>query len=248
MVGFNWIASPAATELESIMMDWVGKMLMLPPSFLLSGSGGGVMHGSTCEALLYSLAAARDKVLKKIGHHKITKLVVYGSDQTHSTLQKASKLVGIPTSNFRSLPTSFSNDIALCPDDVCTAMEEDVGAGLVPLFLCATVGTTSSGAVDPLEALGHVAKDFKVWQIALSRRFRTIKVWVGKRHALVPTEYLIMLLGFLQYQLSLILNELAQTVNMPSLSQCGANCTAYDVNPTHHCMSHECTSTSINSH
>ena len=100
VVGFNWIASPAATELESIMMDWVGKMLMLPPSFLLSGSGGGVMHGSTCEALLCSLAAARDKVLKKIGHHKITKLVVYGSDQTHSTLQKASKLVGISTSNF----------------------------------------------------------------------------------------------------------------------------------------------------
>ncbi|XP_034682887.1 tyrosine decarboxylase 1-like [Vitis riparia] len=163
VVGFNWIASPAATELESIVMDWVGKMLMLPPSFLFSGGGGGVLHGSTCEAIICSLAAARDKVLKKIGHHKITKLVVYGSDQTHSTLQKASKLVGIPTSNFRSLPTSFSNDFALCPDDVRTAMEEDIGAGLVPLFLCATVGTTSSGAVDPLEALGHVAKDFKVW-------------------------------------------------------------------------------------
>ncbi|RVX07346.1 Tyrosine/DOPA decarboxylase 1 [Vitis vinifera] len=141
VVGFNWIASPAATELESIVMDWVGKMLMLPPSFLFSGGGGGVLHGSTCEAIICSLAAARDKVLKKIGHHKTTKLVVYSSDQTHSTLQKASKLV----------------------DDVRTAMEEDIAAGLVPLFLCATVGTTSSGAVDPLEALGHVAKDFKVW-------------------------------------------------------------------------------------
>ncbi|KAL6345106.1 hypothetical protein AAG906_013589 [Vitis piasezkii] len=162
VVGFNWIASPAATELESIVMDWVGKMLMLPPSFLFSGGGGSVFHGSTCEAILCSLAAPRDKVLKKIGHPKITKLVVYGSDQTHSTVQKASKLVGIPTSNFRSLPTSFSNDFALCPDDVHTAME-NIGVGLVPLFLCATVGTTSSGAVDPLEALGHVAKDFKVW-------------------------------------------------------------------------------------
>ncbi|KAJ9703163.1 hypothetical protein PVL29_004795 [Vitis rotundifolia] len=263
VVGFNWIASPAATELESIVMDWVGKMLMLPTSFLLSGSGGGVLHGSSCEAILCSLAAARDKVLKKIGHHKITKLVVYGSDQTHSTLQKASKLVGIPTSNFRSLPTSFSNDFALCPDDVRTAMEEDIGAGLVPLFLCATVGTTSSGAVDPLEALGHNVTwlhidaayagsacicpefrhhlngveladsismnphkwlltnmdycclwikepklfvdslsttpeylrnnaseskkviDYKDWQIALSRRFRAIKVWVViRRHGL----------------------------------------------------------------
>ncbi|WJZ85784.1 hypothetical protein VitviT2T_005302 [Vitis vinifera] len=163
VVGFNWIASPAATELESIAMDWVGKMLMLPSSFLFSGGGGSVLHGSTCEAILCSLAAPKDKVLKKIGHPKITKLVVYGSDQTHSTLQKASKLVGIPTSNFRSLPTSFSNDFALCPDDVHTSMEEDIGVGLVPLFLCATVGTTSSGAVDPLEALGHVVKDFKVW-------------------------------------------------------------------------------------
>ena len=100
MVCFNWIASPAATELESITMDWVGKMLMLPPSFLFSRGGGSVLHGSTCEAILCNLAAPRDKVLKKIGHHKITKLVVYGSDQTHSTLQKASKLVGISTSNF----------------------------------------------------------------------------------------------------------------------------------------------------
>ena len=116
------------------------------------------------EAIICCLAAARDNALKKIGPDKITKLVVYASDQTHSTLQKASKLVGIPTSNFRCLPTSFSNDFALCPDDVRKAMAKDVReGGLVQLFLCATVGTTASGAVDPLEALGKVAKDFKVW-------------------------------------------------------------------------------------
>ena len=164
VAAFNWIASPAATELESIVIDWVGKMLMLPPSFLFSGGGGGVLHGSTSEAIICCLAAARDNALKKIGPDKITKLVVYASDQTHSTFQKASKLVGIPTSNFRCLPTSFSNDFALCPEDVRKAMAKDVReGGLVPLFLCATVGTTASGAVDPLEALGKVAKDFKVW-------------------------------------------------------------------------------------
>ena len=62
VVGFNWISSPAATELESIVMDWMGKMLKLPSSFLFSGTGGGVLHGSTCEAVVCTLAAARVEV------------------------------------------------------------------------------------------------------------------------------------------------------------------------------------------
>ncbi|KAK9292944.1 hypothetical protein L1049_020926 [Liquidambar formosana] len=163
VVGFNWIASPAATELECIVMDWMGKMLKLPSSFLFSGTGGGVLHGSTCEAIVCTLAAARDEALEEIGSDCITKLVVYGSDQTHFTLQKASKLVGIPQANFRSLATSFSSEFALSPDVVRAAMEEDVAAGLVPLYICATVGTTATGAVDPVEPLGHIAKEHKVW-------------------------------------------------------------------------------------
>ena len=89
MLGFNWIASPVTTEPKSIVMYWVDKMLMLPPSFLFLGGGGGVLHGSTCEAILCSLAASRDKVLKKIGHHKITKLVIDGSNQTHCSLSNS---------------------------------------------------------------------------------------------------------------------------------------------------------------
>ena len=78
VVGFSWISSPAATELEGIVMDWMGKMLKLPSSFLFSGGqgGGGVLHGSTCEAVVCTLAAARDRALGKIGADGITKLVV----------------------------------------------------------------------------------------------------------------------------------------------------------------------------
>ena len=61
VVGFNWISSPAATELENIVMDWLGEMLKLPRSFLFSGNGGGVIQGTTCEAILCTLVAARDK-------------------------------------------------------------------------------------------------------------------------------------------------------------------------------------------
>jgi tyrosine decarboxylase len=73
VVGLNWISSPAATELEQIMMDWMAKLLNLPPCFLFSGGqrGGGVLHGSTCEAVLCTMVAARDCALSKFGHDAI---------------------------------------------------------------------------------------------------------------------------------------------------------------------------------
>ncbi|KAJ0018613.1 hypothetical protein Pint_11019 [Pistacia integerrima] len=127
VVGFNWMSSPAATELESIVMDWLGEMLTLPKPFLFSGNGGGVLQGTTCEAILCTLVAARDQILRNIGRENITKLVVYGSDQTHSAIQK------------------------------------DVEAGLIPFFLCATIGTTSTTAVDPLGPLCKIAKKHSIW-------------------------------------------------------------------------------------
>ncbi|KAL4629220.1 hypothetical protein ACB092_05G292600 [Castanea dentata] len=153
VVGFNWMSSPAATELECIVMDWLGEMLMLPKSFLFKGNGGGVLQGTTCEAILCTLAAARDQMLNRCGSEKMEKLVVYGSDQTHSALQKAAQIAGIHTKNFRAIKTSKLRN----------AVQADVEAGLVPLFLCATVGTTSTNAIDPIEPLCEVAKDFNMW-------------------------------------------------------------------------------------
>ncbi|XP_074269473.1 tyrosine decarboxylase 1-like [Silene latifolia] len=163
VVGFSWISSPAATELEAIVMDWMAKLLNLPQEFLFSGGGGGVMHGSTSEAFVCTLAAARDRVLDKHGSEKITKLVVYASDQTHFSFQKAVKLVGIPPQNFRVIPTSSSQDFALSPLLLKTAIEGDIAQGLVPLYVCATVGTTPSNSVDPVHDLGFVARDYGVW-------------------------------------------------------------------------------------
>ncbi|WRX25736.1 Pyridoxal phosphate-dependent decarboxylase - like 10 [Theobroma cacao] len=164
VVGFNWISSPAATELESIVLDWMGKLLKLPSSFLFSGTGGGVLHGSTCEAAVCTLAAARDKALKELGGwENITKLMVYASDQTHFTFQKAAKLVGIPPSNFRFIETSLSTGFSMSSDQVRLAIEHDIKSGLVPLFLCATIGTTACGAIDPIAELGKVARKYKLW-------------------------------------------------------------------------------------
>ncbi|XVF45990.1 hypothetical protein PTKIN_Ptkin02bG0252200 [Pterospermum kingtungense] len=163
VVGFNWISSPAATELEAIVMDWLGQMLELPQSFLFSGTGGGVIQGTTCEAILCTITAARDQMLSKVGREKMGKLVVYGSDQTHSALAKAAKIAGIEPNNVRAIKTTKSASFELSPESLRRAVRLDLETGLVPFFLCATVGTTSTTAVDPIGPLCEVAQEHGMW-------------------------------------------------------------------------------------
>ncbi|KAI7727381.1 hypothetical protein M8C21_001359 [Ambrosia artemisiifolia] len=163
-VGFNWLASPAATELEMLVMEWLLKLLQLPNSFSFSSSGGGVIHGSTCESFVCTLIAAREKRLQSgTKGDALGKLVVYCSDQTHFSLQKACQVVGISPHNVRSIQTKRSMNFQLSPDALLTAIEADVRAGLIPLYVCLTVGTTPTTAVDPLLTLSEVARRFGMW-------------------------------------------------------------------------------------
>ncbi|CAI0385954.1 unnamed protein product [Linum tenue] len=163
MVGFSWITSPAATELEMIVLDWLGKLLKLPQEFLSPGHGGGVIQGTASEAVLVVLLAARDKTLRRVGKSALGKLVVYGSDQTHSALQKACQIGGVHPENCRLLKTDSSTNYALPPEIVSEAISHDISIGLIPFFLCGTVGTTSSATVDPLYSLGKIAKSNDMW-------------------------------------------------------------------------------------
>ena len=92
-----------------------------------------------------------------------TKLVVYSSDQTHCSLQKAAQIAGIHPNNVRVIPTTKSTDFALSPHSLRSAIVSDLEAGMIPLYLCSTVGTTSSTAVDPVAALCDVTKDYDIW-------------------------------------------------------------------------------------
>ncbi|XP_017985467.1 PREDICTED: tyrosine decarboxylase 1 isoform X2 [Theobroma cacao] len=163
IVGFSWMTSPAATELEMIVLDWLGKMLKLPEDFLSAGQGGGVIQGTASEAVLVVLLAARDKVLKAVGKGALGKLVVYASDQTHAALQKACQIGGIHPENCRLLKANSSTNYALSPELLNETISQDLAHGLIPFFLCATVGTTSSTAVDSLLALGKIAKSNGMW-------------------------------------------------------------------------------------
>ncbi|XP_056845489.1 phenylacetaldehyde synthase isoform X1 [Raphanus sativus] len=163
IIGFSWVSSPAATELEMIVLDWFAKLLNLPEQFLSKGNGGGVIQGTASEAILVVLIAARDKVLRRVGKKALEKLVVYSSDQTHSSLLKACQIAGIHLENCRMLKTDSSTNYALRPESLQEAVSGDLEAGLIPFFLCGTVGTTSSTAVDPLAALGEIAKRNEMW-------------------------------------------------------------------------------------
>jgi len=143
VVPFTWTASPAATELEMVVVDWLGKALHLPETLLFCSGGGGTLLGTTCEAILCALVAARDSKLADIGgSRRIGDLVVYCSDQTHFAFRKAAHIAGIHRDNCREVATHRHDMFALSPAALRAAMQADVDAGLVPLFLCATVGTT----------------------------------------------------------------------------------------------------------
>nr|AEY82396.1 tryptophan decarboxylase [Tabernaemontana elegans] len=162
-VGFTWISSPAATELEMIVMDWFAQMLKLPKSFMFSGTGGGVIQNTTSESILCTIIAARERALDKLGQDNIGKLVCYGSDQTHTMFPKTCRLAGIFPSNIRLVPTTAETDFSIAPEVLRKMVEADVAAGLTPLFLCATLGTTSTTATDPVNALAEIANEFDIW-------------------------------------------------------------------------------------
>src|SRR4029077_3962682 len=161
--GMLWSTSPACTELETHVMDWLVEMLGLPQEFLSSSTGGGVIQDTASSAVLCALLAARERASgyatnKQGGNGR---LVAYASTQTHSSLEKAAMIAGIGTDNLRLI--EVDEKFAMKPDALARQVEADRKAGLVPCFVCATVGTTSSNAMDPVRAIGEVCRKNNLW-------------------------------------------------------------------------------------
>jgi len=161
--GMLWSTSPACTELETHVMDWLVDMLGLPEKFLSSGTGGGVIQDTASSAALCALLAGREKATgyttnKKGGNGR---LVAYASTQTHSSLEKAAMIAGIGTDNLRLI--EVDEKFAMRPDALAKQVETDRAKGLMPCFVCATVGTTSSNAMDPVRAIGEICRKNNLW-------------------------------------------------------------------------------------
>ena len=161
--GMLWATSPSCTEVETLVMDWLVKMLGLPDAFLSSGSGGGVIQDSASSSSLSAILAARERATGFRSNEDGCReeLIAYTSTQAHSSIEKDVKVAGIGRRNLRLIDVDA--DFAIRPDLLEKMIEEDKRAGKVPFFVCATTGTTSSLAFDPLGAIGRVCKKHKLW-------------------------------------------------------------------------------------
>jgi aromatic-L-amino-acid decarboxylase len=161
--GMLWATSPACTELETRVLDWLVPMLGLPEKFLSTSTGGGVIQDTASSASLCALLAGRERATKYASNTRGCdgKLVAYCSTQTHSSVEKAAKIAGLGTENLRAIPVDAS--FALQPDALARQIAEDKAAGRIPCFVCATVGTTSSNAIDPVPEIARICREHGIW-------------------------------------------------------------------------------------
>lgn len=167
--GMLWLTSPACTELETRVLDWLRELLGLPECFdsrpEVSGGppgggwGGGVIQGTASEATLSAMVAGRDRARRdrqRAGVVGRPEFVVYASSQAHSSIAKAAMIAGIAdhANDDRHVRlVEVDRELAMNPAALGEAMRQDVEAGLTPCFVCANVGTTATTAMDRIDLI-----------------------------------------------------------------------------------------------
>jgi len=161
--GMLWATSPACTELETHVLDWLVPLLGLPEKFLSTSTGGGVIQDTASSASLCALLAGRERATRYASNATgcTGKLVAYCSTQTHSSVEKAAKISGLGAANLRVI--AVDERFALRPEELARQIAADKAAGLLPCFVCATVGTTSSNAIDPVPAIADICREHGIW-------------------------------------------------------------------------------------
>ena len=185
--GMLWATSPACTELETHVLDWLVELLGLPDRFRSTTAGGGVIQDTASSSTLTALLAARERASAgSVNEHGVgfgpnggpdrgpsrdsnsepdrgspRRLTVYTSRHAHSSIEKAVKIAGLGRANLRLVDADASH--AMRPDALEAAIAADRAAGATPAMVSATVGTTSSGAVDPVRAIGEVCRREGIW-------------------------------------------------------------------------------------
>ena len=169
--GMLWATSPACTELETHVLDWLVDLLGLPDRFRSSAAGGGVIQDTASSSALTALLAARERASDgAVNEHGVgfgpgtgrgPRLTVYTSRHAHSSIEKAVKIAGLGRGNLRLVDVDARH--AMRPDALACAIAADRADGAVPVMVSATVGTTSSGAVDPVRAIGEVCRRESIW-------------------------------------------------------------------------------------
>ncbi len=161
--GMLWSTSPACTEVETHVLDWLVAMLGLPDRFLSTSRGGGVLQDTASNAVLCALLAARERATGFQSNRAgaAGDLVVYTSEHAHSSIDKAMRIAGLGHQQLRKVASDAA--FAMRPDALARQIEQDRRAGYKPCLVMATVGTTSSNAIDPVAEIGAVCEHEGAW-------------------------------------------------------------------------------------
>lgn len=175
--GMLWSTSPACTELETHVLDWFVDLMGLPAGFKSDGPGGGVIQDTASSSTLSAIVASRIRVERHMspghvnqssverrtanGASPAADLVAYTSREAHSSVEKGIRIAGIPRENLRLV--DVDRELAMDADALAHAISEDTRAGCVPFFVCATIGTTGTTAIDPVRRIGELARKHGAW-------------------------------------------------------------------------------------
>ena len=177
-----WQTSPAATEMETRMLEWLAQMIGLPEGF------SGVIQDSASSATLAAILTGRERATgwraNEQGLSGLAPLTVYCSLETHSSIEKGAKIAGIGAEYVRKIP--LDENFAIRPQALEEAIARDKAAGLIPACVIATLGSTGAGGIDPLPAIGEICRRHAIF-------LHVDAAWAGS--ALVLPEYRWMIEG-----------------------------------------------------
>ncbi len=175
-----WETSPAATELEVRVLEWLREMIGLPEGFV------GSIQDTASSATLCAILTARERATggraNDRGLAEGDALVVYCSEETHSSIEKGVKIAGLGRRSLRRIPVD--DDFAMDPAALERAIESDAAAGRRPLMVVATLGTTSAGAFDPLRPIAEICRRRGLW-------LHVDAAWAGSALLLPETRWMI---------------------------------------------------------
>jgi aromatic-L-amino-acid decarboxylase len=162
--GMLWATSPACTEVETVMLDWLADLLDLPAAFRSTSTGGGVIQDSASSAALVATVCALHRASGGRWRHDGVDggYAVYASVEAHSSIVKAARIAGLGDGAVREVP-SDPLTLAMRPEALRAAMAADVAAGVTPALVVATIGTTSTTAVDPVGEIGTIVAEHGAW-------------------------------------------------------------------------------------
>ena len=161
MKAMLWRTSPASTELEDVVLDWLRQMMGLPEHF------EGIIYDTASVSTMHAIAAARERANLDIrergmsGRDDLPLLRVYCSEHVHSSIDKAVITLGLGTRSLRKI--AVNERFEMRPDALADAIEEDVEEGIVPICVIPTIGTTSSSSIDPVDAIADICEKHGIW-------------------------------------------------------------------------------------